>query len=346
MTFSERKPTKRQVSQLEKDRRIVQKCLHKKVKWSKQTGCPVDTIAEQYMPIPLALADSSGTPLKGQKSNTTKALKTRYKDARPQVFLNNLPPGWNPDCCLLEGMFMLNTSPLGSHRTFADYSRFLIKRFIVSQFARGTKEVHVLFHHPDRLSETPKYFERKRRDTTAKVATGHTCDEFSAGHTIPSKWRENVINCRNCKHSLVLFLTQFFLQNVRKYLQPEQLFYVAGGFEGSIEDTAWFVTSENNPQPDPAYSSNAEETDTRLWLHVKRTTTTHILVISPDTDIYHIGLPLQHGNQKEIIIQVNPYNCKDLSYLHLPALITALSNDPDLSSVPSQILPRYFKLFS
>lgn len=115
----------------------------------------------------------------------------------------------------------------------------------MSQFARGTKEVHVLFQHSDRLSETPKYFERKRRDTTAKVATGHTCDEFSAGRTIPSKWRENVINCRNFKRNLVLFLTQFFLHNVRKYIQPEQLFYVAGGFEGSIEDTAWFVTTPN-----------------------------------------------------------------------------------------------------
>ena len=72
-TLSERKSTKRQINQLEKDRRLVQKCLHKKLKWSKQTGKPIDKIAEQYVPIPLAIADSSGSLLKGQKSNTTKA---------------------------------------------------------------------------------------------------------------------------------------------------------------------------------------------------------------------------------------------------------------------------------
>ena len=48
------------------------------MKWSKETGRPIDMIGEQFVPIPLALADSSGIPLKGQKSNTTKALKARY----------------------------------------------------------------------------------------------------------------------------------------------------------------------------------------------------------------------------------------------------------------------------
>ncbi len=343
LTFADRKPSKRQVSQLEKDRRLVLKCLHKKLKWSKQMGQPVDTIAEQYIPIPLALADSSGCPLKGQKSNSTKAIKTRYKDARPLAILNNLPHGWIPDCCMLEGMFMLNTTPLGSHRTFADFAQFLIKRFIVPQFARGTKEVHVLFDNPGRLPETPKYFERKRRDTAATVTTGHACDEVCAGRMIPSKWRADVINCRNCKRNLVLFLTQYFLRNVPKYLQAGKAFYVAGGFEGSIEDTAWFVTSHDSPQPDPVYTCNSEETDTRLWLHVKKTACTRILIRSPDTDIYHIGLPLNHGNQKEIIVQINTYNSKDLTYLHLPALVTAFTNDPDLSSVPSQILPQIFQ---
>ena len=64
-----KKVKSRQVLQLEKDRRVVQKCLHKKLKWSKQTGKPVEKIAEQYVPIPLALADSNGMPIKGQKSS-------------------------------------------------------------------------------------------------------------------------------------------------------------------------------------------------------------------------------------------------------------------------------------
>jgi len=37
---------------------------------------------------------------------------------------------------------------------------------------------------------------------------------------------------------------------------------VPGGFQGSIEDTAWCVTADTNPQPDLVYTCNTEETDT------------------------------------------------------------------------------------
>ena len=177
-TFSQRKPSKRQVSQLERDRKLVQKCLHKKLKWCKQTKKPVETLAEQYIPLPLAIASSDGSPLKGQKSYSTKAIETRYKESSPAVILNGLPQGWKPECSIIDGMFIINTTPLGTHRTLADYAQFLIRRFILPQFSKGSKEVHVIFDNPGRLQQTPKYFERLRRDAIAPVATGHTCDEF------------------------------------------------------------------------------------------------------------------------------------------------------------------------
>ena len=77
------------------------------------------------------------------------------------------------------------------------------------------------------------------------------------------------------------------------YLQTN---YFAGGFDGDIEDTVWCASSSCPPQPQPFYTNNAEETDTRLWLHVKNTE--RILVKSPKTDIYHIGLPSITINRK------------------------------------------------
>ena len=50
---------------------------------------------------------------------------------------------------------------------------------------------------------------------------------------------------------------------------------------------------EESPQPDPMYSCNAEETDRMLWLYAERTHCNRILVLSLDTDVYMIGLPLQ-----------------------------------------------------
>ena len=78
VTFSERKVTRMQVNQLEKDKKLVTKCLHRRIKWHQQTGQPIQNLAEQYISYPLALSDNDGNPIKGQKSNTTKFLENRY----------------------------------------------------------------------------------------------------------------------------------------------------------------------------------------------------------------------------------------------------------------------------
>lgn len=65
-------------------------------------------------------------------------------------------------------------------------------------------------------------------------------------------------------------MTHYLLHNAHKYLQGDQTLYLAGGFDEPITDTSWYVKNDNQPQPDPKYNSNAEETDTRLWVHVKQ----------------------------------------------------------------------------
>ena len=82
----------------------------------------------------------------------------------------------------------------------------------------------------------------------------------------------------------------------KHYLARERTLIVAGGFQGEIQDTAWFVTGNNKPQPNPIYTSNAEKSDTRIWLHVQRSEAQTILVMSPDADVSNIGLT--HTQQK------------------------------------------------
>ena len=192
VTFSERKVTKTQINQLEKDKKLVTKCLHRRLKWYQQTGQPVQTLAEQYIQFPLAISDNKGNPIKGQKSYATKFLGKKYKNSACPIILNNTPPGWTPQCAVLEGMFIINTSPLGTHKTYGEYASFLLRRFLMSQFNRGCKEVHVLFDNPERL-KLPKIFERDRRDKTSSISV-HTCDTIEPNNLIPAKWRESVIN--------------------------------------------------------------------------------------------------------------------------------------------------------
>ena len=96
-----------------------------------------------------------------------------------------------------------------------------------------------------------------------------------------------------------------------------QKMYVAGAFGGEITDTAWFVEGHARKQPDPHYTCNAEETDTRLWLHVKKTPYSCILVMSPDTDVYNIGLSLQSAKDKQVFVQVSSYNARELKFVLL-----------------------------
>ena len=53
---------------------------------------------------------------------------------------------------------------------------------------KGASEIHVIFDNPGRLSESPKQFERNRRDSAASVITGHCCDETNGNTAIPIPW--------------------------------------------------------------------------------------------------------------------------------------------------------------
>ena len=98
------------------------------------------------------------------------------------------------------------------------------------------------------------------------------------------------------------------------------------------------MCGQNRPQPEPLYNCIAEETDTRQWLHATECPLHNIPVLSPDTDVYHIGLPLACINNKEIIVQLSAINDKQLKLLHMSSLVKALDHDPDLSKIDCYII--------
>ena len=64
-------------------------------------------------------------------------------------------------------------------------------------------------------------------------------------------------------------------------------------------------------------------------------------ILSTDTDVYHIGLPLI-SQTEELIIQLSKPSDKELNLLHLHMFVDLLNRDPDLAHVPNHnILQRY-----
>ena len=324
-TFSEKKPTRKKLSQLEKNSKMILTAMKRKLEFSKKTGMPVHTTGEQLLELPLALCDSDGKPVKGQKSSITKTYEFRYKH-NPLVFAREL--AWVPECVLLEGMIIINTTPLGSHKTLKDYATFLINRFIMIHIKRGVTEVHIIFDNPGMLNQTPKLFEQKRRDELAKTSINHVCQNFQHDSKIsPGRWRESYLNCRKCKRSLVHFLGQFFLTNLKLYLKMPQTVYIAGITDNPV---CWYVQGQGEPQPEPKLWSNAEEADTRIWLHCTNSRANRILVESCDTDVYHIGITQTCAQTKNIAVKISKYEPK---YIHLKEFILSIQHDPELVSL-------------
>ena len=121
----------------------------------------------------------------------------------------------------------------------------------------------------------------------------------------PPKWRENILSCRKCKRNLVCFLSTYFTEKVKLKLNQQQKFVTAGGLEGAERNQALFVTFNRSPQTDPNLYCNAEESDTRIWLHTISSYGTKKLILSPDTDVYHIGFPVIAATDLDVLVRLS-----------------------------------------
>ena len=91
-----KKTTKRILSQCDKENKLVNLCLRKRLAWCNRTGLSYDLCTEQYSTYPRALADENGMPHKASKGIWKDKLQARYSQASPQVFSNVLVSEWSP----------------------------------------------------------------------------------------------------------------------------------------------------------------------------------------------------------------------------------------------------------
>lgn len=108
---------------------------------------------------------------------------------------------------------------------------------------------------------------------------------------------------------------------------------MAGCFLGNSQDHAWIITSNSLPACTQEYESNAQEADIRIWRHASQSIHQHILIYSPDTDVYNIGIRLSDSS-KQYLVQTNfPHNTPQ--YI---GLLDVFHHNPDLASLPQNEL--------
>ena len=301
-------------------------------------GIQLHNAYEQCIELPRAIATSDGQLNKGTKANTTTVYEKRYQ-CTPPIITTSYPLGWVPSTVVMEGMFLINILPWSAHSSMGEYADFLLKQHILPHFRNGAQEVHLLFDDPDCQIMSPKFFERMSRDKNNPVPDNHSCSKFTSSMLTLPKWQKDVLSCRKCKRSLVCFLLEYFIEQIRQRLLPGQRFVTAGGFTGSLQNQAIFTEFNVPLQPDSSLTCNTKESDSRIWLHVLNSAGEKKLMLSPDIDVYNIGLPLIANTNLDIIVRLSQFTSKELCLLHMKELIHAFTNDPDLATIPQQQIP-------
>ena len=156
---------------------------------------------------PRAIMGKDNLPYKSAKSSTTDYLTKRYKNT--PLILTNLP--WVPSSVILEGMFMIQISPLPTMEKMKEYTEMLLNIYVRPHYRAGVLEVHVIFDNPGGLPESPKQLEQGRRDAAqTQELVNHQCLNFASSTNIPQHWR-STIACRKCKRNLTAYLGEEFI---------------------------------------------------------------------------------------------------------------------------------------
>ena len=97
-------------------------------------------------------------------------------------------------------------------------------------------------------------------------------------------------------------------------------------FITNIAEVAYSTNGDKEKLPRPTLYSNADESDTRIWLHCVHSHGAKKLLYSPDTDIYHIGLTVTHSiSDQHIIVQMSKSCTVSPRFVDMKALCKARS---------------------
>ena len=78
------------------------------------------------------------------------------KSTMKMQFFQFSPPGWYPDVVIIEGMFMISTTPLRIHTKMVEYTKHLLVRYSGCYLNMGISEIHIIFDDTGRFGLNPK----------------------------------------------------------------------------------------------------------------------------------------------------------------------------------------------
>ena len=152
------------------------------------------------------------------------------------------------------------------------------------------KKIHVVFDDPCTTGISPKSIEQNRIDSTRTDKASEVIP-IEDDERLPQNWQTIIAN-RQQKRILIHYVsTKLLHSDSADYLKNGQKLIVAG-LDGHMRGQAYSIIRQGVAGREPMLDSNHEEGDSRVWRHAFQSQGDTILIYSPDTDTYHIGLPL------------------------------------------------------
>ncbi|CAC5383313.1 unnamed protein product [Mytilus coruscus] len=156
------------------------------------------------------------------------------------------------------------------------------------------------------------------------------CVRSEAGEE--AKYQDNIDTVT--LHHIIEFVVKSFLDDKplllpvlanEKFSNSDFLLVTAGGFDNEFKDKGLCSKHGSITEYFDA-AGDHEEADTRVWLYAVTSSAINIIIYSPDTDVYFIGLPLLKNINKSSYVQLKdtPY---EKSFIDMNALVRSLKND-------------------
>ncbi len=246
-----------------------------------------------------------------------------------------MPPDFKPGAFIIDGMFIIYTSPAPGHHTFGQYALYLYNRWVTHIFGDETKrdvsEVHICFDRQKDDIPSPKVIERQRRDAE-KPSNSKVYDLIENTTLLPYKWSD-FLAVRENKHRLIEYIQRFFMRSAEHSLRLNTALVISDGITPCTVRRTINETGKIQSMciTDTKYIANHVEADTLVFLHSVLSERSDCLIYSPDTDVFNIGMPLvERFPQKHFVIQLKDTS-QSQHFIDLDLLLNAFSNDTDLS---------------
>lgn len=247
--------------------------------------------------FPLSIATSSGDLVKTTKSKMFEVLEKTASNSLVDV--KNLP---NETALIVDAMAVVQTMK-GKWRTFGDFADSIFAYLM--NLAKKWNAVRLDFVVDRYPTLSIKNAERAKRATRG-VQRIHI---YSKNQNIPKQWKKFLSSGDN-KESLAVFLCDHWSTYCSSLMKSLESFYVTSTGKCYLLLPVPSQSDTIQRQEVADLKSDHEEADTRLLLHSRHASDAHnhIIIKSPDTDVFILCVAMQKTIDKKLYLMTGNAN--------------------------------------